>query len=106
MAAPYVISTLPDVFRAERDSFPPGATVWVVIPAVSDSLPGQLAVFSDRGYRVSVIFAGDGEPPDKIGECPVIGVGHLLDLLPEDDTDWEDEVFPANEEVDEATVAQ
>ena len=69
MAAPYVISTLPDVFQAERESFPPGATMWVVTPAVSNSLPTQLAVFADRGYRVSVIFAGDGEPPDKIGEC-------------------------------------
>jgi uncharacterized repeat protein (TIGR01451 family) len=106
MAAPYVISTLPDVFRAERDSYPAGATIWVVTASVSESLPAQLAVFADRGYRVSVVFAGDGEPPDKIGEYPVIGVGHLLDLLPEDGTAWEDESISSNEGVDEAALAQ
>ena len=105
MAAPYVISTLPEVFRAERDSFPAGATVWVVTPAFTQSLPRQLSVFDDRGYRVSVIFAGDGDPPEWIGEFPVIGVGHLLDLLPEDDAGWEEEVNFANEEVDEAVMA-
>ena len=105
MAAPYVISTLPEVFRAERDSFPAGTTVWFVTPVFSESLPGQLAVIADRGYRVYVLYAGFGEPPEKIGEFPVIGMGHLLDLLPEDETGWEGEVIFASEEMDEAGVA-
>ena len=101
MAAPYVISTLPDVFRAERDSIPAGATVWFVTPVLGDSIKGQLAVFADLGYRVSVVFAGDGDPPQELDRFPVIGMGHLLDLLPEDDIEWKDEPVYASEVVDD-----
>ena len=105
MAAPYVISTLPEVLRAERDCIPAGAVVWFVTSVISASLNLQLKAFADRGYRVSVIFAGDGEPPERIGDIPVVGVGHLLDLLPEDNTKWEDEPVFGSETTDEASLA-
>ena len=106
MAAPYVISTLPEVFRAERDSLPAGATVWFVTSVLSESLQRQLAIFSNRCYRVSVIFAGDGEPPEQVGGFPVIKMGHLLDSLPEDDTRWEEAPAIAVENMDEPGLAQ
>ena len=105
MAAPYVISTLPEVLRAERDSLPVGAVIWFVTSVIPASLHLQLKAFADRGYRVSVIFAGDGEPPERIGDIPVFGVGHLLDLLPEDNTKWEDEPVFDSETKDEASLA-
>ena len=87
MAAPYVVAMLPDVFRAERDRLPPGATVLLVTGTISPSLPEQLAAIAGRGYRVLVLYAGDGVPPERIGEFPVTGMGHLLDALPEGDGD-------------------
>ena len=91
MSAPYVVSMLPDVFRAERDNLPPGATVIFVTAALTDSVPEQLLVFSESGYRTSVIYAGDGEAPMQIRNAPVTNIGHLLDQLPEDVTDWQDD---------------
>ena len=88
-AAPYVVSMLPDVFRAERDSIPSGSTVLFVTAAITSSIPEQMKAFSERGNRLCVLFAGDGEPPERIGDVPVWGVGHLLDVLPEADADWE-----------------
>ena len=88
MAAPYVVSMLPEVFRAERGHLPPGATVVVVAGAITDSLASQLDAISEHGYSTSVLFAGDGSPPDKIGDAPVYGMGHLLDGLPEEGSDY------------------
>ena len=94
MSAPYVISMLPDVFRAERDNLPLGATVIFVTAALTDSIPEQLLVFTESGYRTSVIYAGDGEAPTQIGNAPVTNIGHLLDQLPEDVTEWQDGPAP------------
>ena len=91
MSAPYVVSMLPNVFRAERDNLPLGATVIFVTAALTDSIPEQLLAFSESGYRTSVLYAGDGEAPGQIGNAPVTNVGHLLDQLPEDVTDWQDD---------------
>lgn len=91
MAAPYVVAMLPDVFRAERDRLPAGATVLFVTGSITDSLPDQLAAIADRGYRLTVLYAGDGPAPDRIGEIPVTGVGHLLDVLPETEEDYANE---------------
>ena len=101
MAAPYVVAMLPDVFVAERHKIPPGATVLFVTGAITRSLPDQLAAVAERGYRVSVLYAGDGEPPERVGEFPVTGMAHLLDALPEVELDYDDE--PAS--VDEALNA-
>ena len=106
MSAPYVVSMLPNVFRAERDNLPPGATVVFVTAALTDSIPEQLAAFSESGYRLSVIYAGDGDAPEQIAGVPVINASHLLDQLPEDLTEWGDEPSPAGGAVDEASLAQ
>lgn len=100
MSAPYVVSMLPNVFRAERDNLPLGATVFFVTAALTDSIPEQLLVFSESGYRTSVLYAGDGEAPRRIGNAPVTNIGHLLDQLPEDVTDWQDD--PAAGYLDES----
>ena len=91
MAAPYVVAMLPDVFRAERDSLPLGATVVYVTSVLTDSIPSQLADIADRGFRVRVLYAGDGVPPEDIDGFPVTGIGHLLDQLPEAHLEYEDE---------------
>ena len=105
MAAPYVVAMLPDVFRAEREKLPPGATVLFVTGALPDSLPGQLAAITERGYRVTVLYAGDGEPPERIQGIPVFGIGHLLDAFPEAETGHWDEFVPGTEVIDEALLA-
>ena len=93
MAAPYVVSMLPEVLRVERDSLPTDATILFITSVISDLLPDQLDAFAERGNRVSVIFAGDGEPPERIGGYPVVGVGHLLDNLPQNDTPRDGDAF-------------
>ncbi len=87
MAAPYVVSMLPEVFRAERSRLPQGATVLLVTGAITPSLPAQVAAIQASGYRVLTLYAGDGDPPERIGEIPVTSMSHLLDSLPEFDID-------------------
>ena len=100
MAAPYVVAMLPDVFRAERDRLPAGATVLFVTGAISDSMSSQLEAIAERGYRLTVLYAGDGQPPERIGEIPVTGMAHLLDVLPEADEDYGEEPEFSNEAMD------
>ena len=98
MAAPYVVAMLPDVFRAERDRLPAGATVLFVTGAITDSLPDQLTAIADRGYRITVLYAGDGQPPERVGKFPVTDVAHLLDSLPESSQLFEEQSdFPGEE---------
>ena len=106
MAAPYVVSMLPNVFRAERANLPPGATVVFITAALTDSIPEQLAVFSESGYRLSVLYAGDGEAPERIAGVPVFNIGYALDQLPEDRTVWEEEPDAVDGAGNEASLAQ
>ena len=91
MAAPYVVAMLPDVFRTERDRFPLGATVVFVTAAITPSISSQLKNISQLGFRVLVLYAGDGDFPEKIDEYPVVGISQNLDDLPESDSSFEDE---------------
>lgn len=102
MAAPYVVAMLPDVFHAERDRLPAGATVLFVTGAITDALHSQLSAIAGRGYRLTVLYAGDGQPPERIGEFPVTGMGHLLDALTEADEDYGDEMVFRSEAMDGA----
>ena len=79
MAAPYVVASLPEVFRAERGSVPAGATVLLVTGAITGSIPDQIAEMRARGYQVTVLYAGDGFPPDRIAGVPVISMSQELD---------------------------
>ena len=94
MAAPYVVSMLPEVFRAERSRLPQGATVLLATGAITPSLPGQLSSIEASGFRVLVLYAGDGDWPERIDEVPVVSVSHLLDTLPESGMDYGDELEP------------
>ena len=102
MAAPYVVAMLPDVFRAERDRLPAGATVLFVTGSITDSLSGQLAAIADRGYRLTVLYAGDGPAPERVGEIPVTDIGHLLDVLPDAEEDYANEPEFGGEAMNEA----
>ena len=104
MAAPYVVAMLPDVFRAERNRLPPGATVLLITGAITDSLEDQMAAITDHGYRISVLYAGDGIPPERIKDIPVVGLGRLLDELPEEETDYGDDFAFMFEGLDEALL--
>ena len=79
MAAPYVVASLPEVFRAERNTLPPGATVLFVASAITDSLIDHLTEIRGAGYRVSVLYSGDGEAPEYLAGIPVASVGRFLD---------------------------
>ncbi len=105
MAAPYVVAMLPDVFRAECEQLPPGATVLFVTGAITPSIPEQLQAIGERGSRILVLYAGDGQPPERIGDIPVTGMGHLLDSLPESDSDYGDDMeFGISEALDGAVL--
>ena len=73
---------LPDVFRAERDKFPLGATVVYVTAAFTPLVSVQLETISQLGFKVVVLYAGDGEVAEKIGEFPVVSISQYLDDLP------------------------
>lgn len=105
MAAPYVVSMLPEVLRAERDAIPVDATILFVTSVITDSLPAQLDAFAERGNRVSVIFAGDGDPPESVGGFPVTGVGHLLSSVPDDADGWAGDSAPAGVSAEAANGA-
>ena len=101
MAAPYVVAMLPDVFRAECEQLPPGATVLFVTGAITPSIPEQLQAIGERGSRILVLYAGDGQPPERIGDIPVTGMGHLLDSLPESESEYGDDMeFGISEALD------
>ena len=91
MAAPYVVAMLPDVFRAERDRLPMGATVVYVTAVITQSVPDQLREITERGFRVLVLYAGDGEAPEDVEGFPVTGIAHLLDELPESNEEYDEE---------------
>ncbi len=105
MAAPYVVASLSEVFRAERHTLPPGATVLYVTSAITDSMIGQLAEIRSGGFPLNVLYSGDGEAPDFIGGVPVVSLGHLLDPL-EDLTDEDGAPHLLDEEVYGAAVAR
>jgi uncharacterized protein (DUF58 family) len=102
MAAPYVVASLPEVFRAERDSLPAGATVLLITGAITDSVPDQIAEMQARGYQVAVLYAGDGIPPGRIAGVPVISMSPELDA----DFDFEYSEDSVGEEDDEPALAK
>ena len=76
-----------------------------VTGAITPSIPEQLEAIRERGYRILVLYAGDGQPPERIGDIPVTGMGRLLDTLPESHIDYgEDVKFGISEALDGALV--
>ena len=81
MAGPYSVITLVDLLQSARDSLPAGATVALVTAVVTRALADEIAVFQARGYRVIVLYAGDGGPEIRLSGVTVHSLGPILDTL-------------------------
>ena len=81
MAAPYVVAPLSEVMNAERDSLPPGTTVILITPSVSDALLDDIAGIRGHGFPVLVLYAGNGVPEEDLGDLTVIPMASILDPL-------------------------
>lgn len=79
MAGPYSVITLSDVLQHERRSLPPGATIAVVTSVITRPLANEIADMQARGYKVLVLYAGDGGPTPFINTGLPGVVVHSLD---------------------------
>ena len=80
-AGPYAMASLGNVFQAERHSLPPGATVVVVAPVLTDTLRREVAEIKEAGYQVLILYAGDGNPEPEVSSVPVYPVGAALEAF-------------------------
>ncbi len=83
-AAPYVVASLAQVLRSERDSLPPGATVVLVAAMMLPSLAQEITEIQGRGYQVVLMYAGDGVPDLRLPGVLVYRLGRALDALEEE----------------------
>ena len=90
MAGPYSVISLSDVLQHERAALPPGTTVVVVTSVVTRALANEIGDMQSRGYRVLVLFAGDGGPRLQLTGVPVYSLGRALEAL-EVETEQRDE---------------
>lgn len=81
MAGPFVVTSLVDMLRGERDSLPPGATVVLVTAVVTNALAEEVAEIKHRGYEVLVLYAGDGVPQTEMPGVSVFPVGRALEAF-------------------------
>jgi uncharacterized protein (DUF58 family) len=79
MAGPYAVTTLAEVLRNERDTLPPGTTIAVVTSLVTRALADEIAEIKFRGYRVVVLFSGDGGPSVDLPGVTVHLLGRALE---------------------------
>ncbi|MFQ6029552.1 MAG: DUF58 domain-containing protein [Dehalococcoidia bacterium] len=79
MAGPYAVTTLADVLRDQRDSMPPGTTIAVVTSIVTRQLANEISEIKSRGYRVVVMFSGDGGPGVDLPGVTVHLLGRSLE---------------------------
>ena len=90
MAGPYSVVTLSDVLRQERASIPPGATIVVVTSIVTRSMSAEINEMQARGYRVLVLYSGDGGPELRLPGVQVYYLGRALEELEIDSAMSED----------------
>ena len=81
MAGPYSVTPLSDVLQNERDSLPPGATIALVTSVVTRALVDEIAEVRSRGYKVLVLYAGDGGPEIRLTDVTVHSLGRALEAL-------------------------
>ena len=62
MAGPFWVAELPAVLRAEAALLPAGSTVVFVTAILSPAVVQEAEDIRQRGHRVMVFYAGDGEP--------------------------------------------
>ncbi len=63
---------------------PPGATVALVTAVVLPALAQEVRDLQSRGYRVLLLYAGDGVPELPLPGVPVYRLGRALDALEEE----------------------
>jgi len=83
MAGPYTVTSLTDVLKGERDRLPPGTTVVLVTTIVTGTLARETERLKEQGYRVMVLYAGDGDPGFTLQDVPIVHVGSAVDDLEE-----------------------
>ena len=81
MAGPYSVISLSDVVEHERSSLPPGATVAFITSVITRPLAEEIRDMQTRGYKVLVLYAGDGGPEMRLPEVPVYSLGRALEAL-------------------------
>jgi len=81
MAAPYAVTTLPEVLRGERASLPPGATVAVITAVLTQVLAREIAELKGRGYQVLVLYTGEDAPLLDLPDVSVVSVGAAADVV-------------------------
>lgn len=91
-AGPFAVTTLPGVLKHERSSLPPGSTVVLVTSIVSESIINEVREMKEQGYRVLVLYAGDGQPEADLPGVRIYFVGDLLDELPDTSSDFSPDV--------------
>ena len=93
MAGPYSVLALTDVLRNERGSLPPGATIVLVSAVVTRALAEEIGEMRARGYRVILLYAGDGGPGTELSDVPVYSLGRALDALEAEDAKRDEPVL-------------
>ena len=81
MAGPYSVISLSDVLQHERSSIPPGATIVAITSVVTRALANEIYSMQSRGYRVIVLFSGDGGPQIRLPNVTVYSLGRALEAL-------------------------
>ena len=81
MAGPYSVISLSDVLQHERNSLPPGATIAFITSVITRPLAEEIAEMQARGYKVLVLYAGDGGPEMQLPQVPVYSLGRALEAL-------------------------
>ena len=93
MAGPYSVLSLADVLQHERGSLPPGATIALVTSIITRSLAGEIRDLQSRGYKVLVLFSGDGGPAIRLSQVPVYLLGRALEALETETTEQDEPVL-------------
>ncbi len=81
MAGPYSVVSLTDVLEHEKGSLPPGATIVFVTSLVTRSLETEIVNIRSRGYRVILLYTGDGGAQIRLPDVTVFSLGRALDAL-------------------------
>ena len=81
MVGPYSVISLGDVLQHEKSSLPPGATIVMVTSLVTRALTNEIQEMQARGYRVIVLYSGDGGTQLRLPYVDVFQLGRQLDAL-------------------------
>ncbi|MYC31299.1 MAG: DUF58 domain-containing protein [Chloroflexi bacterium] len=84
MAGPYSVVSLSDVLQQERSLLPPGATVVVITSVVTRALEAEIHDMQARGYKVLLLYSGDGGPEFRLTGVQVYSLGRVLEVLDAD----------------------